>query len=145
VLVGLRSKTSLALRLPSRVQPVAEELIRLIRSAAEMNAHPGSDGESGRDEIRFTRGSARRPTRRSLKYHAIDAALKACAEARPCGHEEVFRCLDDRKTRLPNAEPFRSAGGWTAGFQKEPMRASVWLSKRWTLLELPRFTPGPKK
>src|ERR1035438_9700454 len=40
------------------------------------------------------------------------------------------------RVRWPNAEPFRSARGWSAGFRKDPARAHAWLSKRWNILNL---------
>jgi hypothetical protein len=84
-----------------------------------------------------------RPPKRSPKYQEIDKVLQNTAESRPKNHEEVFQALD-RRTRVPNAEPFRSARGWYAGFQKDPEAARAWLSKRWGLLNLPRFLRGPK-
>jgi hypothetical protein len=107
----------------------------LIRSAVELTFEQGREG--GKDLRRI-------PAERPSRYEAIDSALKQSAEARPRSHEEVFRHLDERNKHLPNAEPFRSARGWLAGFQKNPARARVWLSKRWSLLKLPGFTSGPK-
>jgi hypothetical protein len=82
--------------------------------------------------------------RRNSRYEAIDTALRGIAEARPGKHEEVFRALEGR-CRIPNAEPFKSAGGWLAGFRKDNDAAHTWLSKRWTRLALPPFLRGPKK
>jgi hypothetical protein len=139
------SPGTLALRIPCRIQPVQKELKRLIQSAVEMTIPQQSDEGNGRDDIRLTRMPVRRLVRRSRRYGAIDSALKQCSEARPRSHEEVFRCMETRSKQLiPNAEPFRSAGGWLAGFQKDPALARVWLSKRWSLLQLPAFMSGPK-
>jgi hypothetical protein len=139
------SPGTLALRLPCRIQPVQKELTRLIRSAVEMTTPQRSDEGNGRDDIRPTRMLARPSTQRNPRYGAIDSALEKCSHARPRSHEEVFRCLDKRNNlAMPNAEPFRSARGWLGGFQKDRARARGWLSKRWRLLKLPGFTPGPK-
>jgi hypothetical protein len=136
---------TLALRLPCRIQPVQKELKRLIQSSVEMTIPQRSDEGNGRDDIRLTGMPARRLNRRSPRYDAIDSALRQYSEARPRSHEEVFGYLDTRSKQLiPNAEPFRSAGGWLAGFQKDRALARVWLSKRWALLQLPVFISGPK-
>ena len=79
------------------------------------------------------------------RFARIDSALKGIAEARPMDHEEVFRGLNSRHTQIADAEPFRSTGGWIAGFEKNPVRARAWLSKRWRVLGLPSFPRGPKK
>jgi hypothetical protein len=85
----------------------------------------------------------RRPPKRSPKYQEIDKVLGHIAASRPKNHEEVFRGLDER-AHVPSAEPFESARGWYAGFQKDPEAARAWLSKRWGLLGLSHFTRGPK-
>jgi hypothetical protein len=84
-----------------------------------------------------------KPGKRSARYEAIDRELETIAEADPQSHREVFDYLDGR-IRQPNAEPFASAHGWTAGFKKDPARARIWLSKRWSALNLPKFLRGPK-
>ena len=139
------SPGTLALRLPCRIQPVQKELKRLVQSAAEVTIPELRDDGNGRDDIQPSRAPTRPPSRRSPRYDAIDSALKQCAKSCPRSHKEVFSCLDTRGKRLiPNAEPFRSAGGWLAGFQKDPALARIWLSKRWALLSLPVFISGPK-
>ena len=87
----------------------------------------------------------RETKRRNLKYARIDSTLKAIAGAQPIDHEEVFKTLDSRRVKFADAEPFRSAGGWIAGFEKNPAVAHSWLSKRWAALGLPPFSRGPKK
>jgi hypothetical protein len=87
--------------------------------------------------------STKQPARRSRQYEQIDEALRQVAESRPKSHEEALRLLDHR-TRLPNAEPFVSAKGWIAGFNKDPRAARAWLSKQWSRLNLPPFPRGPK-
>jgi hypothetical protein len=89
------------------------------------------------------RGS--RPSRRNAKYEAIDKTLREIADARPKNHEDVFRLLDEGKVAVPNRKPFRAAGGWLKGFQRDRHAASVWLSQDWGRLMLPPFAPGPKK
>jgi len=85
----------------------------------------------------------RKPLRRNSKYEAIYSSLRHIAEGRPTSHAEVFRALDGR-TRIPNAEPFESAGGWLAGLRRNKMGARAWLSKAWSGLNLPAFPRGPK-
>jgi hypothetical protein len=85
----------------------------------------------------------REPTRRSPRYEAIDKELTAIAAARPRSHEEVFRSLNGR-IKVPNAEPFKSAGGWIPGFERNPTRARSWLSQAWSRLNLTPFPRGPK-
>lgn len=87
--------------------------------------------------------STAKPVRRSPKYKAIDDALREIGKARPKGHKEVFDSLDKR-VKVPNAEPFASASGWSAGFSKNPTAARAWLSKAWARLNLPPFSRGPK-
>jgi hypothetical protein len=87
---------------------------------------------------------SRRLGKTNPKYAQIDECLREVAKAAPQSHDEVFAFLDQRCRRLPNAEPFKSARGWSAGFQKDRVGAQVWLSKRWALLDLPPFPRGPK-
>jgi hypothetical protein len=86
---------------------------------------------------------ARKPVRRNPKYQAIDEELRKIAEMRPGNHEEVFRALDGR-VPPPNAEPFKTHGGWLIGFRHDGTRARAWLSKAWSRLNLPAFCRGPK-
>lgn len=88
---------------------------------------------------------AKRPVRRNKKYEAIDKALREFATTCPKNHEEVFRYLDDRKIPIPNRSAFKSAGGWSKGFQQGRHLASAWLSQVWGKLNLPAFSRGPKK
>ena len=85
----------------------------------------------------------RKRVRRNAKYEAIDEALRETAKSRPRSHEEVFQALNGR-SKPPNAEPFKTAGGWHAGFKKDAVAARAWLSKAWSRLELPAFPRGPK-
>ncbi len=85
----------------------------------------------------------RPPGRRHPKYEGIDEHLRSVAEAYPRSHQEVFRMLEGR-VGFPNAEPFRSARSWYAGFQADPVAARAWLAKRWSHLKLPPFPRGPK-
>jgi hypothetical protein len=87
----------------------------------------------------------RKPGRRNPKYEKINQMLKKIAEARPEGHEEVFQSLDKRGTPTPNAEPFRSAEGWMAGYKQDKRGAGTWLSLNWKRLGLPAFPRGPKR
>jgi hypothetical protein len=82
--------------------------------------------------------------KRSSKYLAIDKLLQEIAKASPRSHKEVCRSLGDRKAPFPDAEPFRTARDWVAGFKNNPVRATQWLSKRWALLGLPPFRRGPE-
>jgi hypothetical protein len=88
---------------------------------------------------------ARKPARRSRKYEEIDRALVDVSKACPNNHEEVFRFLDERSVAIPNREPFKAAGGWLKGFQRNRHTARSWLSQAWGLLGLPAFARGPKK
>jgi hypothetical protein len=88
---------------------------------------------------------ANKTPRRNIKYETIDTALRGISEARPKNHKEVFRFLDERNIHIPNRQPFKSAGGWLKGFQKNPHIASAWLSQTWGRLGLPAFARGPKK
>ena len=89
--------------------------------------------------------ASRKTLRSSTQYAAIDNVLIAIAESRPQTQEEVFQMLQSRKEKIPRAEPFMSARGWLAGFQKDSASARSWLSKRWRLLDLPPFPRGPKR
>jgi hypothetical protein len=85
----------------------------------------------------------RKPSKRSKGYEAIDNKLKEIAKSVPKDHEEVFKALDGR-VNSPNCKPFSIAGGWMAGFKKNPHAARSWLSKAWSKLGLPAFQRGPK-
>ena len=89
------------------------------------------------------RNDKRKRVRRNAKYEGIDEALREIAKSRPKAHEEVFQALEGR-SKLPNAEPFKTAGGWHAGFKKDAVAARAWLSKAWSRLNLPAFLRGPK-
>jgi hypothetical protein len=86
---------------------------------------------------------AGRQPRRNPKYASIDDNLRKIAQSHPSSHKAVFQLLEGR-ARIPNAEPFRSAQGWCAGFAKNPVAARAWLSKQWARLKLPPFPRGPK-
>ena len=86
----------------------------------------------------------RKPVRRNSRYEEIDRALREISEARPKSHEEVFRFLNDRGVGVPNRRPFKVAGGWFKGFQRDGHAASAWLSQAWGRLGLPAFPRGPK-
>jgi hypothetical protein len=88
-------------------------------------------------------GQVSRSGKRNSKYEAIDDVLRKVEAAKPKSHWEVFKQLEGRISP-PYAEPFASARGWIAGFQKDPARARAWLSKRWSALKLPTFPRGPK-
>jgi hypothetical protein len=83
--------------------------------------------------------------RQNKKYVNIDMMLRTIADAVPTNQEEVFRLLDGRKVAVSNRQPFKAAGGWLKGFQKDPHSARAWLSQRWRGLGLPSFARGPKK
>jgi hypothetical protein len=85
----------------------------------------------------------RGPVKQTERYAAIDNKLKEIALSLPGSHEDVFRLLDGRVAHA-QAEPFKTARGWHAGFKKDPTRARVWLSKSWSRLGLPAFSRGPK-
>jgi hypothetical protein len=87
----------------------------------------------------------KKPVRRNAKYEEIDRALREISAARPKNHEEVFRYLDDRKVAIASRMPFKIAGGWLKGFQRNRPAASAWLSQSWGRLDLPPFARGPKK
>jgi hypothetical protein len=82
--------------------------------------------------------------RRNKAYESIDEALNAIAESQPRTQGEVFRELESRVRAIPRAKPFVLARGWIKGFQKDPVRARSWLSKRWKELNLPPLPRGPK-
>jgi len=92
----------------------------------------------------FGRSKAKKPGKRNRRYRAIDEALKKIAETQPSSQEDVFELLDGR-AKVPPAEPFTAAGGWTAGFRQDPAAARAWLSKRWHQLGLDPLVRGPKK
>jgi|ERR1017187_2918278 hypothetical protein len=96
------------------------------------------------DQAKQAKTTLARRTRPNKRYLAIDGMLIDITKAKPLDHKEVFELLDSRGIRIPPAEPFKSARGWIAGFQKDPPRAHAWLSKRWRGLDLPRFLSGPK-
>jgi hypothetical protein len=104
---------------------------------------PGSNAPEGQ----WPREShkPKNPVRRNERYERIDKALREFAATRPKSHQEVFRLLDDRKVAIPNRKPFKAAGGWLKGFQRDPHAASSWLSQAWGRLGLPAFARGPKK
>jgi hypothetical protein len=84
-----------------------------------------------------------KPARRNPTYQAIDSALRDIGKSLPKNHDEVFEMLEGR-ARIPNAKPFKAAGGWQKGFQKDPVAARAWLSKHWARLRLRPFMRGPK-
>jgi len=100
----------------------------------------GQTGENRDSRVK----SPRRAIRRTSKYVELDNALRSIDEMHPSSQEEIFRTLDSRNVRVPRAEPFRSAGGWMAGFKKDKHGARAWLSKAWTRLELTPIARGPK-
>jgi hypothetical protein len=105
----------------------------------ESTSFGGSDVATGATKTH----SAARKSRRAGRYQRIDDALRDIAEARPSGHEEVFKALDGRAP-LPSARPFKTARAWHAGFLANRTSARAWLSKQWTRLNLPPFQRGPK-
>jgi hypothetical protein len=111
------------------------------RQAVESAQMPPTQEPQGPRESR----KAKKPARRNAKYEGIDKVLREIAEARPKRHEEVFRQLDDRNVAIPNRQPFKSAGGWLKGFQRNRHSASAWLSQAWGRLNLPAFPRGPQK
>lgn len=107
-----------------------------------------SDADDARTRLelsqtKFQETLAKRAKRNS-RYEDIDGMLRQIASAQPKDHKEVFTTLDERSIRIPNADPFRSARGWVAGFKKNRPLAQAWLSKRWSDLNLPQFPRGPK-
>jgi len=88
---------------------------------------PGSNAPEGQ----WPREShkPKNPVRRNERYERIDKALREFAATRPKSHQEVFRLLDDRKVAIPNRKPFKAAGGWLKGFQRDLHAASSWLSQ----------------
>ncbi|MGA7415175.1 MAG: hypothetical protein WBW33_32185, partial [Bryobacteraceae bacterium] len=133
---------------------------RLARDVAEMNAaaaegeeSPGAPVTSSiptmlpaqERQILEEHRQPKKPARRSAKYEMIDETLREIADACPKDHAEVFRLLDEGKVAVPNRKPFKAAGGWLKGFQRDRHSASVWLSQAWGKLRLPAFPPGPKK
>ena len=115
------------------------------RKGAVSASDPG-DMVGGDPTVRTSKGHCKIVNkRRNSRYLAIDQALRSIAEALPSKHEEVFQFLDERNVVIPNRRPFRPAGGWRKGFQRDPRAASVWLSQAWGRLGLPAFQRGPKK
>jgi hypothetical protein len=145
-------------QLQASAQPATGGLRAQLHAPAETNAQqpagtaadgvPGSPLAPPRASGGMSdRGAAHslppRPVRRSAKYDAIDRALREIAKAYPGSHKEVFR-LPDGRSPTANSEPFESAGGWLAGFQRDRIAARSWLSKRWSGLQLPPFRRGPR-
>lgn len=89
--------------------------------------------------------AGKKPVRRNPRYERIYEALSDISKAQPTNHEEVFQALDGRKVPVPNGKPFKPAGSWLKGFQKDKHAASAWLSQVWARLRLPAFARGPKK
>jgi hypothetical protein len=90
------------------------------------------------------RRQAAKSVRRNKTYETIDSELREIAKSVPKSHEEVFSALEGR-AKPPDAEPFKSAGGWLKGFKKDAPAARSWLSRNWARLGLPPFPRGPKK
>lgn len=115
-------------------------------SAGSADGNQTSRASRMQDGPRTTRPSIgpsrRRP--RNDRYAEIDKTLVAISESKPESQEAVFKALDSRKIKVPSAEPFETAGGWVAGFKRDPKLARTWLSKRWALLGLPAMPRGPK-
>ena len=91
-----------------------------------------------------SRGAKTPVRRRNRRYLAIDEALRQIEESKPKTHEEIFRLLDQRRVRIPFAEPFQEAGGWMAGFRRNKKAARPWLSKRRNMLDFDPLPMGPK-
>lgn len=129
----------------------AEEPAEADWHSADLGATGQSNGgETSGDTAQETKApkeihKAKKPARRNDKYEGIDKALREFAAARPKNHEEVFRLLDDRKVAIPNRQLFKSAGGWSKGFQQNRHSATAWLSQVWGRLGLPAFPRGPQK
>jgi hypothetical protein len=88
--------------------------------------------------------SGKRPVRRSKTLKTIDEKLEKIADIHPQTQEEVFEALNGRVI-FPQAEPFKTARGWLAGFRDDEAMARAWLSKRWGELNLAPLPRGPKK
>jgi hypothetical protein len=133
-------------RLQEEKQTEAAARQKSVQPMSVMPAPPSSANESdGCGELGVTHRSLSRrpPVQQSEKYAAIDKALKSVAESLPKTQEEVFKALDGRVAHA-EAEPFKTARGWHAGFKKDSPRARSWLSKSWSRLGLPPFSRGPK-
>jgi hypothetical protein len=103
-------------------------------------------GKLGRESQAPAMGhKAKRQAGRDSNYEKMDRELRSISKAHPKNHEEVFVFLEERKVPIPNAEVFKTAGGWLKGFRRKPHEASAWLSKAWKRLGLPGFPRGPKK
>jgi hypothetical protein len=89
-------------------------------------------------------GRAQKTARRNPQFALIDKKLQEIAKSAPNSHKVVFEALDGR-VKVPNGKPFAEAGGWLTGFKRDPARARSWLSKHWSRLKLPPFSPGPKR
>jgi len=136
------------------VADAARWRVKLLDASVEATALSPSQSSSGSTQTRDApvdawrgkteeRGGKARP-RRNAKYNQIDAALKEISQSRPRTQEEVFQSLDGRHVPLPLAEPFASARGWMAGFNRDRSAARSWLSKIWSDLRLPPLPKGPK-
>jgi hypothetical protein len=140
------------LQIRERAKQQVHEWSQKIRESRNFAASSVSEGAAAEksggnfpDEPKPSGGPRNKPARRNKKYEEIDNALREFADARPKNHEEVFRLLDERKVAMPNRQPFKSAGGWSKGFQKNRHSASAWLSHAWGRLSLPSFPRGPQK
>lgn len=114
-----------------RAQAGEWEATLLVASSLEK---PKAPALSEAQELRTSPLPVRKPARRNAKNKHIDSKLQEMAKMRPRNHEDVFRALEGR-IRHPQAEPFVSARGWLAGFQRNPHAARSWLSKAWSRLE----------
>jgi hypothetical protein len=78
-------------------------------------------------------------------YRTIDPILCSIAEGRPHRPEEVFKELDRRRVRFPNAKCFRLAGGWLKAYEHKDYSetAGAWLSTRWRKVGGFPFDRGP--
>jgi hypothetical protein len=50
--------------------------------------------------------------RQNVRYAKIYDALRSISDAHPKDHREVFNSLTERHVPIPDAEPFKAAGGW---------------------------------
>lgn len=76
-----------------------------------MGGHPADRKEADRN--------GRKSASRNPRYKKIDLALKDIAQSRPATQREIFESLDARRVEFPPAEPFASARGWIAGFERK--------------------------
>jgi len=125
---------TLATRLQYRKKYWLAKVSYALLDAAAPQEAPGRKGNR----------KAKKPVRRNQKSQLIDEALQAIAESRPRTQIEVFQSLDRRGVTRPLAEPFSSARGWVAGFNRDEPVARAWRSKRWTELNLASLPRGPK-